>query len=891
MIPRFHHSLASWAVSIIQGLLILATVGLSAHGQTVPTATVTTLVRLDASGIAVDSSGNVFAADYHNQICKVSPSGAVITLAGSGSAGSADGLGTAATFNQPSGIAVDSAGAVYVADSANHRIRKIDPTGIVTTLAGSGTAGSADGIGTAAQFDLPQGLTVDSSGRVYVADTFNHRIRAIDPSGMVTTIAGTGSVGSTDGTGTIASFRFPSGLALDAAGDLYVADSANNTVRKIMPNGLTTTVAGNGSFGSVDGMGTAAGFQYPIGVSIDSLGNVYVADEGGNKIRKITPNGMVATLAGSGSYGLTDGNGSAAGFSLPMSVASDAQGNVYVADGPSNKLQQVSSGGVVTTLATSEGSGLMDGDGTAACFILPRGLAVDGAGLVYVADAGNSRIGRITQPTPVISWTAPVAITDDTPLSSVQLDATANVPGTFAYSPAAGAVLSAGSRTLTVTFTPSDTMTYAIASASQTLTVLPGNYAFLEQLFPLVLGRPVDPEALSAYAAAMSGGLTRSQVYGELLESAEFSAWKIEPVIRLYFAALARTPDYNGLQTWSNALRAGVFTLTGAADQFAISAEFISRYGSLDNAGFVQQLYGNVLGRKADAAGLAGWVGLLDRGASRGTVLVGFSESDEFKAMIAHQVEIVRLFYLLKERMPTATELQSWSAFLNGDSQTDSLVAQGYPAGLADSDYVRAAFNGFLCRDADTEALDAFTAGLAAGTISHGSLVDAILNSVEFNACVAPVSRLYLAAFQRVPDQSGLFNWVNYARAGSSLDSVAATFAASQEFTDRYAASNDTDYVNQLYQNVLGRAPDSAGLAYWVGLLSAGSTRGQVLAGIAQSQEGIALLAPTLRTYLSYYAFLDTAVDLPDLDHWRNYLDTLTEQFRGSFLGSLGSGG
>jgi hypothetical protein len=348
-------------------------------------------------------------------------------------------------------------------------------------------------------------------------------------------------------------------------------------------------------------------------------------------------------------------------------------------------------------------------------------------------------------------------------------------------------------------------------------------------------------------------------------------------------------PDYAGLQNWSNALHAGNLTLTGAADQFAASAEFTLKYGSLDNTGYVQQLYRNVLGREADPTGLADWVNQLNSGSSRGTVLVGFSESDEFKANIVNQVEIVRLYYLLEQRMPTAAELQNWTGFFNGDAQTDVLFTQAYPYGLSDTDYVQAAFQGFLCRAADAEALGSFTASLATGTITHGSLVDTLLNSTEFSLYVGPVSRLYLAAFQRVPDQPGLINWVNYARAGNSLESMANTFTASQEFINRYGTSSDSDYVTQLYQNVLGRAPDPGGLAHWTGMLAGGATRGQVLTGFSESQEGIRLFAPTLRTFLSYYAFLNTPPSSQDLAYWTNYLTTLTDQLRATILHDAGA--
>jgi len=395
-----------------------------------------------------------------------------------------------------------------------------------------------------------------------------------------------------------------------------------------------------------------------------------------------------------------------------------------------------------------------------------------------------------------------------------------------------------------------------------------------------VLGRPIDPGALSSFGAALAGGESRPAVLGDLLGSSEYSQRQAEPAIRLYYAALTRAPDYAGLQNWVNALDAGVLTLPGAADLFASSAEFVLRYGALDNTGYVQQLYRNVLGREAEPAGLANWVAYLNGGASRGAVLVGFSESTEFKNNLAFQVEVLRMYFLLLQRMPTTAELQTWIGFLKGYDQTDTLFAQGYPAGLSNSDYVQLVFQGFLRRDADAGTLSLYGNALADGSVSHADLVDAVMSSTEFNLFVAPVSRLYLAALRRVPDQPGLNNWVNYVRAGTSLQAMAEDFAASQEFMNRYGAMSNNQYVAQLYLDVLGREADPAGLASWTAQLDAGgTTRGQILIGFSESQEAIHLFAPTLRTFLHYFTFLNATPAQADLDYWKNYLTTLDDQF------------
>jgi sugar lactone lactonase YvrE len=315
----------------------------------------------------------------------------VTTLAGSGSDGAADGAGTAAEFNSPRGVAIDSGGNVFVADRFNHKIRKITSDGVVTTFAGSGSIGSADGMGTMASFSYPSGVAIDSIGNLYVADRSNHKIRKITSTGVVTTLAGSGVQGSADGAGVASSFRTPLGVAVDSAGNVFVADSGNHKIRKITSTGVVSTLAGSGSIGSADGMGAMGSFRYPNSVAIDSNGNVYVADRSNHKIRKITSTGVVSTIAGDGSIGAVDGAGLAASFSFPEGIAVDSNGNIYVADSENDKIRKITSTGLVTTLAGFEEGGSADGTGTAASFNLPTGVAVDGSGVVYVADLINSR--------------------------------------------------------------------------------------------------------------------------------------------------------------------------------------------------------------------------------------------------------------------------------------------------------------------------------------------------------------------------------------------------------------------------------------------------------------------------------------------------------------------
>ncbi|PIF78228.1 NHL repeat-containing protein [Variovorax sp. 54] len=321
----------------------------------------------------------------------------VSTFAGSGATGSVNGNGTAASFYLPYSVAVDKSGGLLVSDVGTNLVRKISPAGDVATFAGNATGASVDGNGTAASFQSLAGLALDSTGNAYVAEFGGNRIRKITPAADVTTLAGNGAAGSLDGNGTSATFFSPASTAVDAADNIYVIELAGAVVRKVTPAGDVTTLAGSGTAGFADGTGTAAQFSQAYGIATDAAGNVYVADSGNNRIRKITPGGVVTTLAGSGQAGATDGAGNSASFYEPGGLAVGSDGNVYVADTGNSLLRRITPAGVVSTLAGRPGVlGAQDGIGAAATFKRPYGVTVDAAGNLYVADTFGNLIRKVT---------------------------------------------------------------------------------------------------------------------------------------------------------------------------------------------------------------------------------------------------------------------------------------------------------------------------------------------------------------------------------------------------------------------------------------------------------------------------------------------------------------
>ena len=356
--------------------------------------------------VAVDSSGNLYITDTNNdRIRKVDSAGTITTIAGTGERrfGGDGGPAIQAQLDAPSGVVVDGAGNLYIADRANHRIRKVDSTGTITTIAGTGERGFGGdgGPATQARLNYPYGVAVDGAGNLYIADLANHRIRKVDSTGTITTFAGTGErgFGGDGGPASQAQINFPTGVAVDEAGNLYIADWSNARIRKVDGTGTITTIAGTGElgFGGDGGPAIQARLSLPYSVAVDGAGNLYIADQYNNRIRRVDSTGTLTTIAGTGErrFGGDGGPAIQAQLGDPTGVAVDGAGNLYIADQYNNRIRRVDSTGTITTIAGTGERGF-SGPATQAQLDDPTGVAVDGAGNLYIADASNHRIRLLT---------------------------------------------------------------------------------------------------------------------------------------------------------------------------------------------------------------------------------------------------------------------------------------------------------------------------------------------------------------------------------------------------------------------------------------------------------------------------------------------------------------
>ena len=372
-------------------------------------------------GVAVDGAGNLYIADASNhRIRKVDTSGNISTVAGTGTSsfGGDGGAATSATLNSPRGVALDSSGNLYIADASNHRIRKVDATtGVISTVAGTGMSGFGgdSSAATSAMLQSPEGVVLDSAGNLYIADTFNRRIRKVDATtGVISTVAGTGTegFGGDGGAAASAPLSFPEGVALDSSGNLYIADYGNHRIRKVdASTGNISTVAGM-TFSGDGGAATSATLGSPQGIALDSAGNLYIADDIDNRIRKVDAStGIISTVAGAGMFGFGGDGGAAASATLnsPEGVALDGSGNLYIADYGNHRIRKVdASTGIISTVAGTgtRGSGGDGGAATSAMLNSPSGVALDSSGNLYIAEYWGSRIRRVDASTGIISTVA-----------------------------------------------------------------------------------------------------------------------------------------------------------------------------------------------------------------------------------------------------------------------------------------------------------------------------------------------------------------------------------------------------------------------------------------------------------------------------------------------------
>jgi len=569
--------------------------GSSLSGATNASLTIASVTAAQAGGYAVVVSNSAGSVTSNTVTLLVYAPDVLRTVAGQvGVNGATNGTGGGASFYHPEGLVSDTSGNIYIADTANSVIRRMTPAGVVTTLAGqAGVTGSADGIGTAAQFNFPSGIAIDGAGNLYVADTFNSTIRKILPNGTVSTLAGLAPTsanpsptneGSGNGTGAAARFQTPRALAVDGAGNIYVADTQNNMIRKVTPAGVVTTVAGTTTSAYLDATGTNARFSYPWGIASDSSGNLWVADTSNNVIRAITTSGVVTTLAGlAGNAGSVGGTGNVARFNQPTGIALDNQGNLFVADQANSTIREITPSGAVVTVAGLAGNtGFADGSGTNARLYNAVAVAPDSNGNIYVADTVNStiRIGS-AQPASDVVPTITTQPASQTANAGSTVTFTVVASGTPAptYQWQENGVNLAGATSATLTLpgiTASSAASYdvlvtnedaTVTSSTVTLTVLaaptvpPGN-----QSQTLAAGAAVT------FSANATGGNLSYQwsLNGTAITGATGSTFSINPV-GTYAAGTYSVKATNSLGTSTNTI--GTLTVTASARLLNLSAQ------------------------------------------------------------------------------------------------------------------------------------------------------------------------------------------------------------------------------------------------------------------------------------------------------------------------------
>ena len=600
-------------------------------------------------GSSFESSSMVFAGDP------------VKTVAGTGTEGNVDNDPTNPTavgsqLAAPDGLAFDSHGNLYIADGINDRVRKVTPDGAISTVAGTGVAGdvlSPPGTPEASQSQLsaPRGIAFDDDDNMYIADSSNHRVVKVTAGGAISVVAGTGvaGIGDDDPTNPTAlgsDLTNPGWVAISGPGELYISDTGNHRVRKVDTDGFITTVAGTGVAGNTDDdptTPTAVGSQLdtPAGVVFDADGNLYIADRLNSRVRKVSPSGGISTYAGTGTAGSdlddpTNPTATGSQISMPVGLAFEADsaffasggGGLFIAEWGGNKVRKVDAGGGISTVA---GTGVWtDGDddpvnptGSGSGFAQPTGLALDGNGMLHISDAGNDRVRVVGRDRilPQISIASPSNGLKVAVGKSLQVE--------FSCSDLGGSDLA--SCTATVNGSPVTSGSTLDTSVPATLVVVvlasdgagndtAGTRTITVEVATTGLVSPGEGE--SSGSGTRCGRALTGEFAG--LSGPEASA------ARLYMAAFLRQPDKPGHEYWVGKISEG-HTFGELAYYFYSGQEFQETYGALSDSDFVELLYENVMCRSSDAPGKAYWLGELGAGAARSDLLVYFSESPEFK--------------------------------------------------------------------------------------------------------------------------------------------------------------------------------------------------------------------------------------------------------------------